>query len=74
MAYIKSRKHAAPRQSVLSHPAAIGLMAFAMPVAAQTAEPTNKPEGVPEVTLPPVRAKASATPTVDFKADTVASP
>ena len=74
MAYIKSRKHAAPRQSVLSHPAAIGLMAFAMPVAAQIAEPVKKPESAPEVTLPPVRAKASVTPTVDFKADTVASP
>jgi catecholate siderophore receptor len=74
LAYIKSRKHVAPRQSVLSHPAAIGLMAFAMPVAAQNAEPAKKPESAPEVTLPPVRAKASATPTVDFKADTVASP
>jgi catecholate siderophore receptor len=70
LAHIKSRKHAAPRQSMFMH----GLMAFALPVAAQTAEPPKKPDAAPEVTLPPVRAKATATPAVDYKADTVASP
>ena len=70
MAHIKSRKHAAPRQSMFMH----GLMAIALPVAAQTAESPKKPDAAPEVTLPPVRAKAAATPAVDYKADTVASP
>ena len=74
MAYIKSRKHAAPRQSTFSSTAAIGLMAVALPVAAQNAEPPKKADTAPEVTLPPVRAKATATPEVDYKADTVASP
>ena len=74
MAYIKSRKHAAPRQSTLSSTAAIGLMAMALPVAAQNAEPPKKPDAAPEVTLPAVKAKATTTPEVDYKADTVASP
>jgi len=74
LAYIKSRKHAAPRQSTFSSTAVIGLMAVALPVAAQNAEPPKKADTAPEVTLPPVRAKATATPEVDYKADTVASP
>ncbi|HET7793136.1 MAG TPA: catecholate siderophore receptor Fiu [Rhizobacter sp.] len=77
MAHIKSRKHAATRQSPLAYPAALGLMAIAMPVAAQTATPPaepRKPEAAQEVTLPPVKAKASAPEATDFKADTVASP
>ncbi|MGY4831793.1 catecholate siderophore receptor Fiu [Sphaerotilaceae bacterium SBD11-9] len=76
MAHIKSRKHAATRQSTLAYPAALGLMALAMPVAAQTTAPAaepKKPDAAQEVTLPPVKAKATA-PETDFKADTVASP
>lgn len=63
MAYIKSRKH----------PVAVGLMAVALPALAQTTEAPQKPEAATEVTLPPVRAKATV-PQVDYKADTVASP
>ncbi|HEX3140109.1 MAG TPA: catecholate siderophore receptor Fiu [Rhizobacter sp.] len=74
MAYIKSRKHAAPRQSAFMVPAALGLMA--MSAAAQTTAPPTepkKPESAQEVTLPPVKAKATV-PETDFKADAVASP
>ena len=66
MAHIKSRKHPATRTSTFVHPAAIGLMAVALPVAAQTTPA--------EVTLPPVKAKATATSDSDYKPDTVASP
>ncbi len=66
MAHIKSRKHPATRTSSFVHPAAVGLMAVALPVAAQ-----NTPA---EVTLPPVKAKATATSDSDYKADAVASP
>jgi catecholate siderophore receptor len=73
LAYIKSRKHAAPRQSAFMVPAALGLMA--MSAAAQTTPPTEpkKPDSAQEVTLPPVKAKATV-PETDFKADAVASP
>jgi catecholate siderophore receptor len=77
LAHIKSRKHAAPRTFVLTHPAAIGLMAVALPVAAQTTPaPADapRPTAPAEVTLPPVRAKATVPTGPDYKADTVASP
>ncbi len=73
MAYIKSRKHAASRHHALAQPAAIGLMAIALPVAAQTTLPPAPAASSGETTLPAVRAKAAVGDT-DFKADTVASP
>jgi catecholate siderophore receptor len=77
LAHIKSRKHAAPRQSALTYPAAISLMALAMPVAAQTvAAPQPAASGPAVTTLPAVKAKAKTTSAteVDYKADTVSSP
>ncbi len=73
MAYIKHRKHLPHKHSVLKQTSAIGLMAMALPVAAQNAEPPKKPDGNPEVTLPAVRATGAAD-TGDYKADNVASP
>jgi catecholate siderophore receptor len=79
LAHIKSRKHTASRLSHLSHPAAVSLMAMALPVAAQTTpQPAEapKPAAPAEVTLPAIKAKATtgAAAEPDYKADTVASP
>jgi catecholate siderophore receptor len=71
LAYIKSRKHAASKTSALAQ---IGLMAVALPVAAQTAPVADAPKkpDAPETTLPALRVTGQAG--TDFKADTVASP
>ena len=66
MAYIKSRKHAVARTvPQLSGAAAATLMAFALPVAAQTATRST--------TLQEITVHDSA-PAADYKADTSASP
>lgn len=71
MAYIKSRKHAAHKTSALAQ---IGLMAVALPVAAQTtpvADTPKKPD-VPETTLPALRVTGQSGS--EFKADNASSP
>jgi len=71
LAYIKSRKHAASKTSALAQ---IGLMAVALPVAAQTAPVADAPKkpDAPETTLPALRVTGQSGS--DFKADNVASP
>lgn len=71
MAYIKSRKHAASKTSALAQ---IGLMAVALPVAAQTAPVADAPKkpDAPETTLPALRVTGQTGS--DFKADNASSP
>jgi len=71
LAYIKSRKHAASKTSALAQ---IGLMAVALPVAAQTtpvADAPKKPDA-PETTLPALRVTGQSGS--EFKADNASSP
>ncbi|KQU76755.1 MULTISPECIES: catecholate siderophore receptor Fiu [unclassified Rhizobacter] len=71
MAYIKSRKHAASKTSALAQ---IGLMAVALPVAAQTAPVADAPKkpDAPETTLPALRVTGQSGS--EFKADNASSP
>ena len=71
MAYIKSRKHAASKTSALAQ---IGLMAVALPVAAQTAPAADAPKkpDAPETTLPALRVTGQSGS--EFKADNASSP